>query len=146
MNCPRALRYTIAVASGLICALCLSFPARGQRAASFSWTCNIEGAPAQLTAQVEAINSAGVFVDASGMFAGSVSTGEVNYYYQGRLDSATAHYSYTGENAFASFTDLINNERFNVRFVIQGRNLLMIVNPHGPQPVQYGCEMSAPPR
>ena len=54
-----------------------------------------------MVAQVEAINSAGVFVDPNGMFAGSISTGEVNYHYQGTLSSASARYAFTGENQFA---------------------------------------------
>lgn len=109
----------------------------------FAWTCNIEGAPAQLTAQVEAISPAGIYVDSSGLFTGSIPTEEVNYYYQGTLVSASARYSFTGENQFADFVDLQTNDRFRVQMIIQGQNLMMIVNPQGPQPVQYQCQMSA---
>ena len=103
--------------------------------------CNIEGAPAQLTAQVQAVSPAGVFMDGAGMFAGSVPTGEVNYYYQGTLVSVTgARYSFQGENQFADFVDLNTNDRFRVQFIVQGPQLLMIVNPQGPGPVQYLCQ------
>ena len=85
-------------------------------------------------------------MDAAGLFAGSISTGEVNYYYQGTLDSATGHYSFTGENAYANFTDLVRNERFIVQFVLQGQVLVLIANPHGPQPTKYACQIAAPPR
>ena len=108
--------------------------------------CNIEGAPAQLTAQVQAVSPAGVFMDGAGMFAGSVPTGEVNYYYQGTVVSATSRYSFQGENQFADFVDLNTNDRFRVQFVIQGPQLLMIVNPFGPGPVQYLCQLQGQQR
>lgn len=134
------------VGFAFISAICLSFHAQAQRTAVYTWTCNIEGAPAQLTAQVEAINSAGVFVDSSGMFAGAIGTGEVNYYYQGRLVSATAQYVFTGQNQFADFTDLGTQARFRVQFIAQGPMLLLIANPEGPQPARYGCQMSGQPK
>ena len=110
------------------------------------YACNIEGAPAQLTAQVQAVSPAGVFMDGAGMFAGSVPTGEVNYYYQGTVVSATSRYSFQGENQFADFVDLNTNDRFRVQFVIQGPQLLMIVNPFGPGPVQYLCQLQGQQR
>lgn len=127
-------------------ALVFALPASAAnpRAATFAWDCNIEGAPARLSAQVEAVTPAGVFVDANGLFAGAISTGEVNYYYEGNLVSATARYVFTGENQFADFTDLNTNDRFHVQFIVSGRDLLMIANPHGPQPAQYGCTMVGP--
>jgi hypothetical protein len=135
-------RHLAKIGYGLMIAICVSSPALAQkRAAAFTWTCNLEGAPARLVAQVEAITPAGVYVDAAGLFAGSISTGEVNYYYQGTLDSETAHYSFTGENAYANFTDLVRNERFLVQFVLQGQVLLLIANPLGPGPTQYACQM-----
>ncbi|MEM7124330.1 MAG: hypothetical protein AAF563_23840 [Pseudomonadota bacterium] len=107
----------------------------------YSWICNIEGAPAELTAQVEAVNSAGVYMDPNGLFAGSVSLDQVIYYYQGSLVSQTGQYSFVGENEYADFTDLYTNQRFRVRMIVQGRELLMVVNPFGPQPAQYLCQM-----
>lgn len=129
-------------------ALILAAPieAANPRAATFAWDCNIEGAPARLSAQIEAVTPAGVFVNPNGLFAGSISTGEVNYYYQGTLVSATARYAFTGENQFADFTDLNTNDRFHVQFIMQGPELLMIANPHGPQPARYGCRMVKPGR
>ena len=107
----------------------------------YSWICNIEGAPAELTAQVEAVNSAGVYMDPNGLFAGSVSLDQVIYYYQGSLVSQTGQYSFVGENEYADFTDLYTNQRFRVRMIVQGRELLMVVNPFGAQPAQYLCQM-----
>ncbi len=109
----------------------------------FTWMCNIGGAPAQLTAQVEAISSSGVFVDPNGMFAGSIPLDQVTYYYQGSLVSSSGQYSFVGENEFADFVDLYTNERFRVQMIVQNRNLLMVINPFGPQPVQYACQMSS---
>jgi len=110
----------------------------------FTWMCNIGGAPAQLTAQIEAVNSAGVYVDPNGMFAGTVSLDQVTYYYQGSLVSANSQYSFVGENDYADFVDLYSNERFRVQMIVQNRDLVMVVNPFGPEPVQYGCQMSSP--
>jgi PQQ-dependent catabolism-associated CXXCW motif protein len=77
-----------------------------------------------------------------GKFEGSIDSGVVNYHYQGSLVSATSRYSFTGTNAFADFVDLISNERFRAQMIVQGQQLLMIVNPHGPGPVQYLCQQS----
>ncbi len=121
---------------------CCTLAATTTRAQNvYTWVCNIEGAAAQLTAQVEAVNSAGVFIDPGGMFAGSIPLDQVIYYYQGSLVSQTGQYSFVGENEFADFTDLYTNQRFRVQMIVQGRDLLMIVNPFGPQPVQYFCQM-----
>ncbi|MBI3709928.1 MAG: hypothetical protein HY246_19960 [Proteobacteria bacterium] len=135
-----------AFAAALILAICLAGPAQAQRAAVFNWLCNIEGAPAQLTAQVQAVNSAGIFLDANGLFGGAVATDEVNYYYQGTLVSATGRYSFTGTNQFADFLDLNTNDRFRVQMIVQGQMLLIIINPQGPGPVQYLCQTSARPQ
>jgi PQQ-dependent catabolism-associated CXXCW motif protein len=108
-----------------------------------TFNCNLEGAPARLTAQVQAVTPAGVWIDPDlGKFAGAISTGEVNYYYGGSLVSATARYSFTGTNSYADFVDLIKNERFRVQMILQVPQLLMVVNPQGPGPVQYLCQLS----
>ena len=131
------------VMASLLMFVCVFFSASAHAAGSavFQWVCNLDGAPGQLTAQVEAVSPAGIYMDASGLFAGSIPTDEVNYNYQGELVSASARYAFSGTNAYADFTDLINNERFQVQFVIQGRQLLLIANPFGPGPTQYLCEM-----
>jgi hypothetical protein len=119
---------------------------QGQRSTIVNYVCNLDGAPAQLTAEVQAVNQAGVFMDPSGFFAGSVATGDVTLYYGGTLVSQTARYSFRGENAFADFVELNTNERFRVQFNAQGPLLQMIVNPFGPGPTQYLCQMSGPAR
>jgi hypothetical protein len=140
------MRRTIAFAAALGWILSIPGPTSAQRGATFRWVCDLDGAPGQLTAQVEAVTPAGVFLDASGLFAGSIPTNEVNYYYEGTLVSATARYHFSGENAFADFTDMITNARFHVQFVVQGPSLLLIANPEGPQPARYLCQMAQPPR
>ena len=129
------------LAIGLVSAIGLAAPAQAQQVSVVQYACNIEGAPAQLTAQVQAVSPAGVFMDGAGIFAGSVPTGEVNYYYQGTVVSATSRYSFQGENQFADFVDLNTNDRFRVQFILQGPELLMVVNPFGPGPVQYPCQL-----
>jgi len=137
----RTLDRAGALAAGLVSTLCLAVPAQAQqRTAVVNFVCSIEGAPAQLTAQVQAVNEAGVWIDPSGLFGGSVATGNVNYFYQGSLTSATARYSFTGTNQFADFVDLISNERFRVQMIPQGTQLLLIINPQGPGPVRYMCQ------
>ena len=139
------MRTAYAFAAGLISTICLTVPVHPQqRAVTYVYICNIEGAQAQLTAQVQAVNSAGVFIDqTTGAFGGSIATGDVNYYYQGTLVSQTgARYSFQGENAFADFVDLNTNDRFRVQFNVQGQVLQMIINPQGPGPVQYFCQLA----
>jgi hypothetical protein len=131
----------------LIAAAALLQPAEAQqRGTVFAWVCNLQGAPAQLVAQVEAISPAGIYMDANGFVTGAIPTNEVNYYYQGTLTSASARYVFTGVNQFADFTDLGNNERFRVQFIVQGAAMTLIANPFGPQPAQYLCQLSGPAR
>lgn len=130
-----------ALLGGVLAIAGLSSPA--QAAATFVWTCNIEGAPARLTAQVEAISPAGVYMDPHGFFTGSIASGEVNFYYGGSLVSASARYSFTGQNQYADFVDLQSNARFRVQMIVQGRSLVMVVNPFGPGPVRYACQLAS---
>jgi hypothetical protein len=128
---------------GLFLALCTTSPAQSAQVSVVSYVCNIEGVPAQLTAQVQAVSPAGIYMDSAGMFAGSIPTNEVNYYYQGTLVSQTGgRYSFQGENQFADFVDLNTNDRFRVQFTLQGQILQMIINPQGPGPVQYFCQLA----
>jgi PQQ-dependent catabolism-associated CXXCW motif protein len=127
----------------LMAAVGMAGPIHAQQTTNVTYNCNIEGAPARLTAQVQAITPADVCIDPnSGKFCGAISPGEVNYYYGGTLVSATARYSFTGVNGYADFVDLIKNERFRVQMIPQGQQLLMVVNPQGPGPVKYLCQQS----
>jgi PQQ-dependent catabolism-associated CXXCW motif protein len=139
----RQIRKAIPYALSLMAAVGLAGPIHASTITTVNFNCNIEGAPARLTAQVEAVNPAAVFMDPnSGKFGGVVSPGETNYYYGGTLVSATARYSFTGTNGYADFVDLIRNERFRVQMILRGQQLLMVVNPQGPGPVQYLCQQS----
>jgi PQQ-dependent catabolism-associated CXXCW motif protein len=133
-------RVRVALAAAVIATLCFALPAQAQRVTTVNYTCNIEGAPGQLTARVQAVNGAGVYIDASGFFAGSVPTGEVNFFYEGSLTSVGGRYSFTGTNQYADFVDLTTNDRFRVQMIPQGTQLLMIINPQGPGPVRYVCQ------
>lgn len=129
-------------AGGLIALVGLIGQAQAQQTNVVSFTCNIEGAPAQLTAQVEVVRPAAVFMGSEGKFGGAIDTGEANYYYQGTLTSATSRYTFTGENQYADFIDMATNDRFRVQFIVQGQQMLMIVNPFGPGPVKYMCQQA----
>jgi hypothetical protein len=133
------MRRAPAFAAGLISVVCLAAPAQAAQISVVVYQCNLNGVPGQLTAQVEAINSAGVWMDSGGRFAGSVATGDVNYYYQGTLVSQTGRYSFTGTNGFADFVDLSSNTRFRVQMVPQGNILALIIE--GPAREQYVCQM-----
>ena len=137
------MRTGYALSACLMSGLFLAVPVYAQQVSTVVYVCNIEGVQGQLTAQVQAVNSAGVFMDGAGRFGGSVATGDVNYYYQGTLVTQTgARYSFTGENAFADFVDLNTNDRFRVQFNVQGQVLQMIINPQGRGPVQYFCQLA----
>ncbi len=113
-----------------------------QQASTVSYVCNIEGAPAQLTAQVQAIDDAGRVVNSQGWITGVIGTGNYHLYYQGQLVSATARYVFTCENQFADFTDLNTNARFRAQLIVQGQQLLLIANPETSQPARYVCQAS----
>lgn len=115
-------------------------PATAQNITTVSYVCDLGGAPAQLTAQIETINTAGAVTNSDGWITGVIGTGETMTYYQGELVSATARYVFTGENQYADFTDMNTNERFRVQMVAQGAYLTMVINPETPQPVTYQCQ------
>ena len=132
----RALELT----AGLVTTAVLASPAHAQRTAVLSFTCDLGGAPAQLTMQVEVVIGGGGFLDRPGVV---IPGEEVNYFYQGTLISATGRYSFHGENDFADFVDHLTNDRFRVQFIARGQQLLMIINPQGPGPAQHLCQLSA---
>jgi hypothetical protein len=137
MRAPFLFTATLIVAAGFAAG------AGAQNVTVVNYVCNIEGVPAQLTAQVQAVSPAGVFMGQGGGFGGAIGTGEVNYYYQGQLISQTGgRYSFTGENAFADFVDLNTNDRFRVQLTVQGPILVLLINPQGPGPVQYMCQQA----
>jgi hypothetical protein len=113
-----------ATAAGAI-ALTASAPALAQNNQTYTYRCDLGGAPAVLVTQVTPVSDG---------------AGGYNLQYAGRLDSQSAHYSFVGENAYADFTNLNASERFRVQFVVQGPQLMLIVNPQGPGPTQYMCQ------
>ncbi|MCB1681294.1 MAG: hypothetical protein H6858_09990 [Rhodospirillales bacterium] len=125
-----------------VTALLVALPAFAQQVTTVSYVCDLGGAPAQLTAQVEAIGDAGIVQNGQGWVTGVIGTGDVNYHYQGELVSQTARYVFTGENQFADFTDMSTNDRFHVQMIAQGPLLTMVINPENPQPVMYQCQQT----
>lgn len=129
----------LAVTGSLLC----SGWSQAQQVSTHTYICNIEGVQAQMVVQVQAVNGAGVFMDSGGGFGGAIGTGDVNYHYQGQLVSATGgRYVFNGTNQYADFVDLNTNERFRAQMIAQGANLVMVVNPQGPGPTQYYCQMT----
>src|SRR5262245_30915044 len=81
------------LAAALISTLCLAASAQAQpKIAILNYACNIEGAQAQLTARVQAVTGAGIFIDPSGFFAGSIPA-DTNFFYEGQLTSQGGRYS-----------------------------------------------------
>lgn len=108
--------------SGLALSGVLYAPSVIAQPAFIRYTCNIDGLPASLAAQVEVLDGI--------------------TYYQGELKSATAHYTFVGENDYADFTNMTTPERFRVHMLLQGVYLQMTVNPFGQQPRQYMCQQT----
>ena len=69
-----------------------------------------------------------------------IATGSSTIYYQGQLTTPNTRYSFTGENAYADFTDLSSNARFRAQLITEGDHLALIVNPFGEQPQRYFCQ------
>lgn len=109
--------------------------------ARFSFNCDLGGVNGVLTMDVEAINSTGVVFGAGSSpdITGVVATGGVLYVTSGTVESATASYSFTGENNFADFVDRYTSDRFRVEWIQTTTGLYMVVNPFGPGPTMYDC-------
>ncbi len=120
----------------------LATPVLAQQQGSLSYACDIDGQPGQLIAQYEVIGSSGITSAPNGDITGVISTGDSTIYYQGQLTTPSARYSFTGENAYADFTDLSTYARFRVELVSEGDHLALVVNPFGDQPLRYFCQRS----
>jgi hypothetical protein len=120
----------------------LAAPAFAQDQGTLSYACQIDGQPAQLTAQYEVIGNSGITTAPNGDISGVISTGSSTVYYQGQLTTPSARYSFTGENAYADFTDLNSHARFRVELVTEGDHLTLIVGPFSDQPLRYFCQRS----
>ena len=118
----------------LVAFLALSATPAAAQVSFVEYQCDLGGAPAQLSAKVEQVQSGAVWRDGSTIMDGS------DLYYEGQLVSASARYSFTGTNGFADFIDLNTNDRFRVQFILQGNYLQMIINPGQDNAVQYMCQ------
>ena len=121
----------------------LATPVFAQQQGTLSYTCQIDGQSGQLTADYEIIGSSGVTTALNGDISGVVATGNSSIYYHGQLSTPGARYSFTGENAYADFTDLITYARFRVQLITEGDHLALIVNPLGNQPLRYLCQRNS---
>jgi hypothetical protein len=115
----------------------------GSNTAEFVFDCNIGGLNAVMTMQVEAVASSGAVWGAgpTPQITGVIGNGSFTYYTAGNLASATAQYSFRGENQYADFTMLNGNDRFVVEWIVTGTGLTIRVNPFGPGPTQYSCAL-----
>lgn len=115
----------------LILLLCLPLPARAQQLI-VSLTCNLDGAPAQMLLAVEYQAAFDPLFNFQGNISGLFPAG-VTIYTAGQLQSASAAYTFRGENDFADFLDHGTGQTFRVQWVLDGPNngLWMKVNPFG---------------
>lgn len=112
--------------------------------AEFTFDCDLNGANGALTLQVEAVSSSGAVwgTGPTPDIAAVVGSGGVIYYTAGSLVSAVARYSIRGENQYADFTLINGNERFVVEWIFSSnQRLVMRVNPFGPGPTSYDCQL-----
>jgi hypothetical protein len=117
-------------------------PHAAAQATVVNYICNLDGVQGQLTAQVEAVDDAGIVQNIRGDITGVIGTGNYNLRYAGQLVSPAARYSFTGENGFADFVDLTSNARFHVQFIVQGTQLMLVANPETQQPARYLCQQA----
>jgi hypothetical protein len=117
--------------------------ARSNRA-RFTFDCNLQGANAVLQMDVEAVGTTGITfgAGASPAITGVIGTGGVTYITAGEVRSATALYTFTGDNNFAEMLDQATLQRFRVRWDSAPNGLVMTVNPFGPGTVQYACVLT----
>ena len=97
-----------------------------------SLLCDLGGALAQMTMAVQYQSAYGLSTTQRGHISGIFPVG-VTVYTAGEVVSATARYSFRGENEFADFTTIGANERFRVKWVLdaQRNGIWMVVNPFG---------------
>lgn len=91
--------------------------------------CDLNGMPAEMAMQVEAIGSTGIVSGPTGDITGVIGTGGQTLYISGEVRSQTGRYVFTGENQYADFTDVVTHDRFRVQWVEQPGGLMIIVNP-----------------
>ena len=109
----------------------LAAPAPAQEV-QLAFSCDLNGAPAQMLMAVHYQQAFDWSQNYKGDISGVFPVG-VNVYTAGQIQSATGAYTFTGENDFADFTDLVSGARFRVQWVLDPpRNgVWMKVNPFG---------------
>ncbi len=113
----------------------------GSNRAQFRFDCDLQGQIGVLTMNVEAIRTTGLTwgPGVNPDITGVIATGGFTYLTEGELRSSVALYRFTGENQFADFWDTASFERFRVQWVANNDDLIIVVNPFGPEPTQHFC-------
>ena len=128
-------------AAGLISIFAIASPVQAAQTFTVSYMCNLNGAPGQLVAQVTAVGDTAVVTGPQGDIHGTLNMGGMNLQYGGTLTSQYGRWSFTGENAFADFTDLSNYSRFHGQFIPQaGGQLILVIAPETQGREQYICQ------
>lgn len=118
-------------------------PSSGTNRARFTYAIDLQGQPATMVMEVEAIAASGLTwgPGVRPEITGVIASGSYTVFTSGELRSSVARYIFTGENQFADFTEATTFERFRVRWMDTASGLLMTVNPFGPGPVTYACQL-----
>jgi len=110
----------------------------------YSFVCDLNGAPGQLTMALQYFAQNGVTwgPGPNSGITGVIPTGDYTIYTAGELRSASGYYTFTGEGEYAEFVDHVQNQRFQVRFVEQQGGLVLVINPFGEGPATHFCQRS----
>ena len=105
--------------------------------------CDLNGAPAAMVMQIEAVGASGVTYGSgpNAGITGVIPTGDYTLYTAGEVRSQAAYYTFSGQNQYADVIDQTYNQRFRVMWVEDAARggIWMIINPHGQGPAQHFC-------
>ncbi len=139
------MRTQIILAAGAIAALCL--PAAAQTKTGYlAAQCTINGAPAQLQLQYEAIGGTGVTYGpgANPDITGVISDGSVTYYWGGTMSGGFGSIQLSGENNFLRFYDPnVYNRETVLEVTMTSDTSFYLTDVYGNYPGQHPCQITA---
>lgn len=133
---------------GLLAALSAMVASSGAASAqtvqvNVGYRCDVAGAPGELLAGVELMSATRPPGGFRATYVwGVILTPGSRVIYGGEMRTRVARYVFVGEGAYAEFTDLETGYSFIVEFVSAGDDLVLIVNPFGPQTYRIPCELA----
>ncbi|MFH1517060.1 MAG: hypothetical protein ABIH17_04175 [Pseudomonadota bacterium] len=137
---PVIFAATLALAS-------LALPAAAQNTTGYlAAQCTVNGEPAQMKLQYEAIGGSGVTYGpgANPGITGVISDGSVTYYWGGTLSGSFGQLALSGENAFLRFYDpnVLNRETV-LQVTMTGDQSFYMEDVRGNYPGRHPCTITA---